>query len=553
MAARKRRREPVRSSRAGADEALKSLVNQFTDPLSFLRELIQNSLDASSTYIDVTFSHEQSAERSAEGMGIVEVVDNGEGMNERTIDNHLLTLFSSSKENDLTKIGKFGIGFVSIFAIEPDVVVLDTGQSGESWRIVFRPDGTYEKLRLQDPVEGTAVRLHKLMAANELEELRRRGTEVVRYWCRFADAEILVDGHPVREPFELDCPLAVHYAEPGTDVWVGCTPAGRPPLIGFYNRGLTLVEGAEPPGNGAQFVGLSLLAKSRYLEHTLTRDNVRQDENFGKLLALITGKAVGLLRERVIDHLRRLAAYHSGSTSGSDPGAPGFSECARHAALPSMDMRDRLDSEPIIPTVEGDPITPRALRRRSALVTFSAASSGPLTKLLAKRGTVVVHALEGVSELLRNLRFDRCTDVGAHFCTSIPVERGDGDESLLRLVHELLRDGGIKVESLHAGRFTYSGSAIGKRLSLRQERAFGLTELSFLRQAPLFRRDRQMVINVEHALVARCMKLARVDRPLAALFLAEALIAHEHGDARKAASLAATSLGLTRTLLESKE
>src|SRR5262245_8857740 len=97
---RRKRAQTGRSSRVGADDALDAVVAQFADPLVFLRELVQNSLDASATRIEVSFSHDRQSEVAA-----ITVIDNGEGMNERIIDNHLLTLFSSSKENDLTKIG----------------------------------------------------------------------------------------------------------------------------------------------------------------------------------------------------------------------------------------------------------------------------------------------------------------------------------------------------------------------------------------------------------------------------------------------------------------
>ena len=36
------------------DDALELLVNQFADPLSFVRELVQNSIDAGSEEIDVS-------------------------------------------------------------------------------------------------------------------------------------------------------------------------------------------------------------------------------------------------------------------------------------------------------------------------------------------------------------------------------------------------------------------------------------------------------------------------------------------------------------------
>ena len=55
----------------------------------------------------------------------VTVKDTGEGMDSAIIETKLTRLFSSTKEDDFTKIGKFGIGFVSIFAIEPQLVVLE--------------------------------------------------------------------------------------------------------------------------------------------------------------------------------------------------------------------------------------------------------------------------------------------------------------------------------------------------------------------------------------------------------------------------------------------
>ena len=42
----------------------------------------------------------------------IHVDDFGEGMDEAIIDAQLTRMFSSTKENDLTKIGKFGIGFL---------------------------------------------------------------------------------------------------------------------------------------------------------------------------------------------------------------------------------------------------------------------------------------------------------------------------------------------------------------------------------------------------------------------------------------------------------
>ena len=125
-----------------SENALEELINQFSQPLAFLRELIQNSLDASTSQIEVEVDYDKESDCC-----FVRVADNGHGMDRHTIDSRLTKLFASTKENDFTKIGKFGIGFVSIFAIKPDLVVLDTGQHGEALRILFLPDRSFERRR----------------------------------------------------------------------------------------------------------------------------------------------------------------------------------------------------------------------------------------------------------------------------------------------------------------------------------------------------------------------------------------------------------------------
>ena len=127
------------------DDALELLVNQFADPLSFVRELVQNSIDAGSAEVEVSCSLQPDA-GGEHGTMVIRVDDFGDGMDRAIIDNRLTRLFASDKEDDLTKIGKFGIGFVSVFALQPDAVCLDTGRLGESWRVLFRKDRTFTRI-----------------------------------------------------------------------------------------------------------------------------------------------------------------------------------------------------------------------------------------------------------------------------------------------------------------------------------------------------------------------------------------------------------------------
>ena len=103
-------------------------------------------------------------------------------MNREVIENYLVTKFRSTKENDLTKIGKFGIGFVSIFACKPDVVTVDTGRDGEFWRVLFRADTTWELLKLPEPLEGTRVTLHKEMGPADYDSFVEKSKASLSRW-----------------------------------------------------------------------------------------------------------------------------------------------------------------------------------------------------------------------------------------------------------------------------------------------------------------------------------------------------------------------------------
>lgn len=286
-------------SRAAA-QALDQLVSQFSDPLAFLRELVQNSLDAATELIEVDVYFDQDADCC-----VVRVRDTGVGMDRDIIDTKLTRLFSSSKEDDLTKIGKFGIGFVSIFAIKPQLVVLETGRDGESWRLIFNPDRSFERRQLENPVEGTTVSVFTTMKADRIEELQNGCRETVAFWCRHSEVEILFNGKRVNQPFTLpDSTLCYHHVVEGTDAVVApCLEESG--FHGYYNRGLTLLEGA-----GSPLPHVSFKLRSRYLEHTLTRDNIIHDEGYEKAMAEVSFAAYHKLPLELVQRLRKSPTRH---------------------------------------------------------------------------------------------------------------------------------------------------------------------------------------------------------------------------------------------------
>jgi len=561
------------ASRVGADEALEALVGQFADPLAFLRELVQNSLDAASTSIDVDFAFDEEAgdkkktgakkSRQDRGLAKISVVDNGEGMNEGIIDRYLLTLFSSTKENDLTKIGKFGVGFVSIFAIEPELVVLETGQSGEAWRILFHPDRRYEKLRLDEPVEGTEITLYKRTTRAEFFDLRTRGQKTVRHWCKYAEADIRVDGDKIGEEFAVESSLSIAYEEPGTSLVVGFPPIGHAATetlsaattdaagkalnacIGMYNRGLTLVEGDALPGESAsELIGLSVRVKSRYLEHTLTRDNVRRDENYDKAVALVRARVKDTLRPKLVAHLEALARHASSPEEIEDPGPPSLDECLVYARLPSMQLHQTAYSARLFPTVTGEPVSLQRLRARKTHIgaVFSAPEPNPTSELLGHEKIAVVLDRGLIVAYLRLCEFDVVAADSVYF-TATPAEASSEERALLDDVDRLLDRVKGKARGVTVGDIDYARSPVAGRLFVRQEKAFELTELGEGEQLGLFGGARQVVLARRHPLVEACLRLAVRARPLAAQLLAQAVAVAEGRDRDRIAGLTVEVLG----------
>lgn len=260
---------------AGEGDVLDTLVKQFTDPLACLRELIQNAVDAGSDTVEVRAFRDG-------GHGVIEVQDHGEGMDKSVIENKLVRLFSSSKDGDLTKIGKFDIGFVSVFALDPVMVCVDTARAGERWRILFHKDRSWTLAALDEPMEGTRVRLYVERDPAAFARLERDARAAVTKWCRFLSAEVLFDGETINEPLSLTgCRVTADRDDgEGTTVIVGL---GDAPVIGFYNKGLTLMEAGQWPDLPP---GVSVVLSSRWLEHTLTRDSIVKDRHYDKAIAM---------------------------------------------------------------------------------------------------------------------------------------------------------------------------------------------------------------------------------------------------------------------------
>jgi hypothetical protein len=434
-----------------ASQAVENLVTQFSSSYDFYRELVQNSIDAGSAAIDIWLDFIPDEEGGASGVIEVHVDDSGEGMTEEIIDDQLTTLFSSSKENDLTKIGKFGIGFVSVFAPNPKGVLVQTGRDGQYWEVFFDHDRSFMKSPLATPVEGTQITLFIEGDRARYTEFVMRSVETIDHWCRHSESEITFedrasqDGESIRinKPFSVEGECMTQFEREGTEIVLAYS---RTPVWGFYNKGLALaVVRGENDLVPAALRHVTFRIKSRYLEHTLSRETVMRDENYDKAMALVGEAVRGTLRRNLVREIAALVksvARDTPSAGGTRQrwtarergryfelmdylaceGAEALADCSQEPLLLGLDGRaytlDRMctqageDGRVYVDTEVG-PLVDRLFEQGTPVIMISgegeligagAGALGPVTRVLANALSREFVSTRGLARMVEQVR-----------------------------------------------------------------------------------------------------------------------------------------------------
>ncbi|MEZ4429112.1 MAG: ATP-binding protein [Nannocystaceae bacterium] len=432
---------------------LERLIAQFASPYDFLRELVQNAMDAGSDRVEVTLeTHPASAllgdDAEVDDDAVVFeliVADTGAGMDEAIIDEQLTRLFSSSKSDDRTMAGGFGIGFVSVFAWHPELALLHTGRAGESWELVFYPDRRFEKRAIATPIEGTTLTLLRRGLASERAAIARAVRDSLWRWCRFCPIEITLEALDDDEPPELiQDSMAppehglVHIDEDG-DHAVQVAFA-VPPAAVLMRRGLILSEGTPRAllpslvdALGESVDHLQLWADSPDLRTTLARDKVVEDDGRARVEARVLA-AVHALRGVLIDQLTRAAD------------GPGPWTEARHERFAHLHAHLKLERAHLT-TAEAEALRTRPLLR-------DLARERPLALAeLARRvpGGAMVHAPPTLADPSRapTLATDDCAVFQAARALDVPVIAGHLEDR--GWLERFADDAGVPLVELHAG------------------------------------------------------------------------------------------------------
>ncbi|MFO0619697.1 MAG: ATP-binding protein [Polyangiaceae bacterium] len=306
---------PDAAPRAPQNDVLEEIVHQFADTYAFVRELVQNAIDAGATKIRLLVDER-------DGVVFTSVEDDGSGMTLAIIEGPLLTAFSSGKEGDAGdgKIGKYGVGFLSVFALNPARVVVSTSTDTVAHDVVILPDHSYSIEERPPARRGTTVTIVAGGGATEGRDAQaRRVEEAATKWCLHVRVPVVlvVDGGPEKVltvPFSIDSPVCVEGERNGVRVVVGVGRArGRARPAAFYHSGLLLHETADAPP-ALPFVVFK--AESARFQHTISRDGVRADKAYAQALDLAGDLAKGPLRD-----VLRPAAARAADDDGPTPEA----------------------------------------------------------------------------------------------------------------------------------------------------------------------------------------------------------------------------------------
>lgn len=184
----------------------------YSAPNVFVRELLQNGIDAITARRSIDEAHLGEMTIYAQKTPQVEIVfeDNGIGLTEREVHEFLSVIGQSSKRGDMAEkdfIGKFGVGLLSCFVVSNEIIMETCSllkNEGVRWR--GKADGTYTIEPVEDLLPGTRVILRPKPEWNllfEKEELKKNillfGNALpVKINLITEDGrEILVDSKPV--------------------------------------------------------------------------------------------------------------------------------------------------------------------------------------------------------------------------------------------------------------------------------------------------------------------------------------------------------------------
>lgn len=159
----------------------------YSNPGVFLRELLQNGIDAITARKKLGHSFSPKIHLETYSNHMISIQDNGIGLTEQEIIQFLASIGSTTKREQLDGaddfIGQFGVGLLSCFIVSEEIVLLTrSALEGESLEWKGKPDGTYQIRRLDYEVPiGSTVYLKAKPEYTELFEYYELKQLILKY------------------------------------------------------------------------------------------------------------------------------------------------------------------------------------------------------------------------------------------------------------------------------------------------------------------------------------------------------------------------------------
>ena len=283
------------------------LSKQFNEAEDSFRELLQNCIDSDTPQIDVYYN-ERKAENDDEVKLDMIFEDHGCGMTTFERDEYFLKLFKSSKWKDKRKIGKYGIGIVSVFALDLDEFYTESCRMNkkkkkkEAWSLYLKgikdkPGYVMEDI---DDRKGTKVILTKIMKKDEVRAFKVKAKEKMKYACKRSRTPIYVEKEFINEEFDIDSKIKLYKSYDGLEFVIAVT---EKPFYEFHNNRLLLEEKDSKPLSGWE--NISALVSSHKFKHTFSRDSIDKNKDFRKIINFIEKE----IKHLFVNALERIDYY----------------------------------------------------------------------------------------------------------------------------------------------------------------------------------------------------------------------------------------------------
>jgi len=283
------------------------LAKQFLEPEDAFRELLQNSIDSITQQIDVDYQ-ERPAEREDYVKLDIVFEDYGCGMNHFEREEFFLKLFKSSKEKDKRKIGKYGIGISSVFALGIDEFYVESCAENkkdkikEAWSLYLKDIKNNPHTIISEIKErkGTKLILTKTMKKDQVEAFKKKAKDKMKYFCKRSRTPIYVEKDFINEEFDIDSSIKSYKSYDGLEFVIAITDS---PFYELHNNRLLLEEKHKPLFK--KWDNLSVLISSYDFKHTFSRDSIKKNEDYHKIIEFVEKNIKSLF----VSTLERVSGY----------------------------------------------------------------------------------------------------------------------------------------------------------------------------------------------------------------------------------------------------